>query len=222
MPAGRPAPGQDEPVQPDDPPPHPRGRRSACSPSPRSIGLTLRVARQVRRPRPGRRHDRRARRRRADAVRVDTWLMSCRVIGRTVEQFFFRAPRAGPGPGHRRIVGEYIPTKNALVRPLRPLGFRRVGNRRPGGPLRSQPGSWVAANYLRRTRRHVRLKVAAPVGHGGPSTRTPPLPWVRARGPISGNSGPGRDRSRRWPDRRGRFVDPSSPNRADGVVHLLY
>jgi FkbH-like protein len=63
------------------------------------------------------------------SLRVDTWLMSCRVIGRTVEEFFVvelleRARRLG----YRRIVGEYIPTKkNALVSELYDrMGFRRV------------------------------------------------------------------------------------------------
>ena len=62
-------------------------------------------------------------------LRVDTWLMSCRVIGRTVEEYFVvelleRARRLG----YRRIVGEYIPTKkNALVSELYDrMGFRRV------------------------------------------------------------------------------------------------
>ena len=55
--------------------------------------------------------------------------MSCRVIGRTVEQFFIgelleRARKLG----YREIRGEYIPTKkNALVSELYDrLGFNRV------------------------------------------------------------------------------------------------
>ncbi len=62
-------------------------------------------------------------------LRVDTWLMSCRVIGRTVEEFFAaelldRAARQG----FARILGEYIPTKkNALVSELYDrMGYRRV------------------------------------------------------------------------------------------------
>ncbi len=60
------------------------------------------------------------------AVRIDTWLMSCRVIGRTVEHFslgeFLDRARA---LGYRRVVGEYIPTKkNAQVGGLyAELGF---------------------------------------------------------------------------------------------------
>lgn len=58
-------------------------------------------------------------------LRIDTWLMSCRVIGRTVEEFLFgafleRARRQGV----RRIVGEFIPTaKNAIVSGI----FERFG-----------------------------------------------------------------------------------------------
>ena len=62
-------------------------------------------------------------------LRVDTWLMSCRVIGRTVEEFSFgelldRARMLG----YREIRGEYIPTKkNALVSALYDrMGFQRV------------------------------------------------------------------------------------------------
>jgi FkbH-like protein len=64
------------------------------------------------------------------SLRIDTWLMSCRVIGRTVEQFTFRVllDRASRS-GYRRIIGEYIPTaKNALVRELYgSLGFQPAG-----------------------------------------------------------------------------------------------
>ncbi len=62
-------------------------------------------------------------------LRVDTWLMSCRVIGRTVEEFFVAELLSGAGRlGYRRILGEYIPTKkNALVADLYDrMGFRRV------------------------------------------------------------------------------------------------
>jgi FkbH-like protein len=62
-----------------------------------------------------------------DAVRIDTWLMSCRVIGRTVEYFFFAAFLARSRElGYRKALGEYLPTKkNDLVRGLyKELGFR--------------------------------------------------------------------------------------------------
>ncbi len=62
-------------------------------------------------------------------LRVDTWLMSCRVIGRTVEEFFAAEllDRAGR-LGYASILGEYIPTKkNALVSELYDrMGYRRV------------------------------------------------------------------------------------------------
>ena len=65
-----------------------------------------------------------------EALRVDTWLMSCRVIGRTVEQFSLRAllERAA-ALGYRRVVGEFVPTKkNGLVADLYDrLGFAREG-----------------------------------------------------------------------------------------------
>ncbi|HEX3151270.1 MAG TPA: hypothetical protein VHR66_24545 [Gemmataceae bacterium] len=61
-----------------------------------------------------------------DAVRIDSWLMSCRVLNRTVEQAVFTwiIEQAGG----RDIIGEYIPTaKNGLVRELfRSLGFELV------------------------------------------------------------------------------------------------
>ena len=53
--------------------------------------------------------------------------MSCRVIGRTVEQFFFGVlVERCRELGYRRIVGEYIPTKkNALVADLYELSRLR-------------------------------------------------------------------------------------------------
>ena len=62
----------------------------------------------------------------ADAILLDTWLMSCRVLGRQVEQatlnvVISEARRLGV----RRIIGEYHPTaKNRMVKDLYPkLGF---------------------------------------------------------------------------------------------------
>jgi FkbH-like protein len=58
-----------------------------------------------------------------DAVRIESWLMSCRVLNRTVEQAVFAwiVERAAG----REIVGEYLPTaKNGLVREFyQSLGF---------------------------------------------------------------------------------------------------
>jgi predicted enzyme involved in methoxymalonyl-ACP biosynthesis len=62
------------------------------------------------------------------ALRVDTWLMSCRVIGRSVEEFMFNALLARARElGYVRILGEYIPTaKNTPVKDLYDrLGFAR-------------------------------------------------------------------------------------------------
>jgi FkbH-like protein len=62
-------------------------------------------------------------------LRIDTWLLSCRVIGRTVETFAMRSllERARQLQ-YGRILGEYITTaKNALVSQLYDsLGFRRI------------------------------------------------------------------------------------------------
>ncbi len=66
-----------------------------------------------------------------DTLRIDTWLMSCRVIGRTVEQFSFRTVHdEARRLGYRRIVGEFLPTsKNSLVSGLyESLGFRPMAS----------------------------------------------------------------------------------------------
>jgi FkbH-like protein len=65
------------------------------------------------------------------ALRIDTWLMSCRVISRTVEHFLF-----GYVLEHCRrerftaIIGEYIPTKKNVVvaRLYEELGFDRCAD----------------------------------------------------------------------------------------------
>jgi FkbH-like protein len=65
----------------------------------------------------------------SDAARIDTWLMSCRVIGRTAEHYFLRTLFDwATAAGYRRLVGEYIPTKkNALVQGLyESMAFRRL------------------------------------------------------------------------------------------------
>ncbi|MBI5725302.1 MAG: HAD-IIIC family phosphatase [Planctomycetes bacterium] len=66
---------------------------------------------------------------RPQTLRIDTWLMSCRVIGRGVEEFFFNALLARAAKlGCRKLIGEYIPTaKNAVVKNLYDrLGFARL------------------------------------------------------------------------------------------------
>jgi FkbH-like protein len=80
---------------------------------------------------------------------IDTWLLSCRVIGRTLEQLVLRElVRRGEHMGYRRIVGEYIPTaKNALVAGLYgELGFASLGSGRHALdlPAANLPRTFVA------------------------------------------------------------------------------
>lgn len=61
---------------------------------------------------------------------IDTWLMSCRVLNRTMEQFVLnKLVSYGREYGFDSITGEYLPTaKNALVKDLLPrLGFKKQG-----------------------------------------------------------------------------------------------
>jgi FkbH-like protein len=63
-----------------------------------------------------------------EVVEIDTWLLSCRVIGRTVEQeMLSQLAVAAMERGARELVGTYVPTaKNALVADLyERLGFDR-------------------------------------------------------------------------------------------------
>ena len=65
---------------------------------------------------------------------IETWLMSCRVLKRGMEEFTLNTMvEAARSAGFRRIVGEYIPTaKNAMVRELLPkLGFRPLPGTSP-------------------------------------------------------------------------------------------
>ena len=64
-----------------------------------------------------------------DALRIDTWLMSCRVLGRQVEEEVInQLSLIAHERGFARIIGEYIPTaKNGMVRDLyEQLGFVRI------------------------------------------------------------------------------------------------
>jgi FkbH-like protein len=63
-----------------------------------------------------------------DGMDIDTWLMSCRVLNRGVEEAMFRWVRAQCGD--RRITAQYIATgRNALVKDLFPtLGFTPAGS----------------------------------------------------------------------------------------------
>jgi FkbH-like protein len=61
---------------------------------------------------------------------IDTWLMSCRTLGRQMEKFMMdRLMKVAVGRRIRRIVGVYRPTaKNGLAKELYDqMGFRRVG-----------------------------------------------------------------------------------------------
>ena len=56
----------------------------------------------------------------ADTLRLDTWLMSCRAMGRTLEHWVMNHVAASARAfGFTRITGEYLPTaKNAPVKSL--------------------------------------------------------------------------------------------------------
>jgi FkbH-like protein len=74
-------------------------------------------------------------RQQGDIVEIDTWLMSCRVLQRGVEQFLLNhLVDAARRRGARTLLGEYIPTaKNKLVRDhYRDLGFTLLGNGEDG------------------------------------------------------------------------------------------
>ncbi len=61
-----------------------------------------------------------------DSLKIDSWLMSCRVFSRTAEEFIMRELLSiAEARGLARLVGEYIPTaKNGVVAELFPrLGF---------------------------------------------------------------------------------------------------
>ena len=69
---------------------------------------------------------------REDALDVDTWLMSCRVIGRSLEATVLQELcRAAAERGCSELRGSYVPTaKNELVRELFPrLGFELVAEK---------------------------------------------------------------------------------------------
>jgi FkbH-like protein len=69
-----------------------------------------------------------------DAILLDTWLMSCRVLGRQVEHATLNVvSEEARRLGARRIVGEYLPTdKNTMVKDLYPsLGFTSPDEKPP-------------------------------------------------------------------------------------------
>ncbi|RJK97864.1 HAD-IIIC family phosphatase [Vallicoccus soli] len=87
---------------------------------------------------------------RGGALHVDTWLMSCRVIGRTLEDEMLGLVLAAAGErGCDEVVGSYVPSRrNGLVAGLyERLGFSRAGagapGPGPGGPAQDGTARWV-------------------------------------------------------------------------------
>ncbi len=75
-----------------------------------------------------------------DDLLIDTWLMSCRVLGRQVEQATMNLLAAqATALGARRLLGEYRPTKkNGMVREhYAKLGFQPLETRPDGSSLHS-------------------------------------------------------------------------------------
>jgi FkbH-like protein len=73
------------------------------------------------------------------ALVIDTWLMSCRVLKRGVEQYLLNhLVKVAQDRGLDRLVGTYIPTvKNGLVKDLfAVLGFTRVDDRQSDSQTR--------------------------------------------------------------------------------------
>lgn len=74
----------------------------------------------------------------AEAWHCDTWLMSCRVLGRRVEEAVLaHVATAAKAAGATQLTGEYIPTpKNVLVeKHFEKLGFTHTADRDGGGTL---------------------------------------------------------------------------------------
>jgi FkbH-like protein len=68
-----------------------------------------------------------------DELFIDTWIMSCRVLKRTMEQLVFNTVLShAKQAGLRRIIGEYLPTKkNVIVKGLlAQMGFKADGDYR--------------------------------------------------------------------------------------------
>ena len=62
---------------------------------------------------------------------VNTWLMSCRVLKRTVEEYIVNSMiKAAAENGFDKVVGEYIPTaKNAMVKDIyEKMGFKIIND----------------------------------------------------------------------------------------------
>jgi predicted enzyme involved in methoxymalonyl-ACP biosynthesis len=71
----------------------------------------------------------------SDSWEIDTWLMSCRVLGRQVEQMVLRELIVhARARGVARLIGRYVPTeRNGMVRDhYEKLGFRSLGANETG------------------------------------------------------------------------------------------
>jgi FkbH-like protein len=74
--------------------------------------------------------------REGDAFRIDTWLISCRVLGRRIEEAMIASLCSyARSAGARAVTGEYVPTaKNEQVRDIYPrLGFETLRGGPDGG-----------------------------------------------------------------------------------------
>ncbi len=93
----------------------------------------------------------------ADALRIDNWLLSCRVLGRRIEESMLAAAHAHAlQNGLKYLSGEYVPThKNGQVRDLYArLGFELTGEDATGArkyrlPVRE--GAFPEPDYCRVT-----------------------------------------------------------------------
>jgi FkbH-like protein len=91
----------------------------------------------------------------APAIEIDTWLMSCRVLGRHVEEAILATiAEDARARGARELIGRYVPTpKNAMVRNhYEKLGFLRLDDGAAGGDelwrLSLEQGAVPAPDYI--------------------------------------------------------------------------
>jgi FkbH-like protein len=79
---------------------------------------------------------------------IDTWLMSCRVLNRKLEETTLNCiMAAAKSAGVRTVIGHFLPTdRNDMVREHYPkLGFERLGDGDGGTRWRLDVGSYAAA-----------------------------------------------------------------------------
>jgi predicted enzyme involved in methoxymalonyl-ACP biosynthesis len=111
---------------------------------------------------------------------IDTWLMSCRVLGRKVEQAIFAKMAAEAGArGIRRLVGLYLPTaKNGMVAEhYEKLGFRDVSGENGGQTVWKMSLAEYSPPELR-----CALRISSPGGMTGrASGKLASREWIRAR-----------------------------------------